>query len=763
TQTVCADPSIDFDISNHPTIDRYKLLQQIGEGGMGTVFMAQQTEPVKRIVALKLIKPGMDSREVIARFEAERQALAMMDHPNIAHVLDAGTTAEGRPYFVMELVRGQSITDYCDQAALSIDDRLRLFMDVCRAVQHAHQKGVIHRDLKPNNVLVTLHDGEPVVKVIDFGVAKALNTELTERTLFTHFSQMIGTPLYMSPEQAELSGLNIDTRSDVYSLGVLLYELLTGTTPFNKATLSKAGFDGMRRIIREQEPPRPSHRISTLEAQLLSTVSQHRQADPRRLSLSLRRELDWIVMRALEKDRNRRYESASAFAADIKRFLTDESVQACPPSMIYRVVKFSKRNKRTVFAGMLVLLAFIGGIIGVAFGLVRAEIARDHEAEQRGIAQQNATRATDNLRVAIAAVDEMYTEVSENWLRTSPRMQRSRRSILEKALGFYQQFAKNNADPSLQLEMALAWRRVGQIEHGFEEHSQSVQSLRESMSILEKLATASSQSDRIRHELALTYWYCSKPLEVTEQFTQAEKYARLAVKLERELTTRHPDNREYREVEARAIHQLGHILAHLGRHEEALHTQLMSKAIYAELRAAFPAHTTYSTLLGHAYDHVAIQLYESGDNEHAEKEYRVAISTLADAAAHAENNADVIDSPGILLGAAHLHFAEYLSMQNRNDEAEANYREAIRFISELTNNFSDVGYYQGLLARGEISLGNLLFTANRVEEAKQSFTTASRILAALLQVSDESPNYKRLAEETQRRLSEIDSKQASAP
>ncbi|MEX2307377.1 MAG: protein kinase [Pirellulales bacterium] len=346
-------------------IGPYKLLEQIGEGGFGVVFMAEQTAPVRRKVALKIIKPGMDTRQVIARFEAERQALALMDHTNIARVLDAGATATGRPYFVMELVRGIPITDFCDQNHLSVSERLQLFVHICQAVQHAHQKGIIHRDIKPSNVLVTRHDGAPVVKIIDFGVAKATGQQLTEKTLFTNFAQMIGTPLYMSPEQAELSSLDIDTRSDIYSLGVLLYELLTGTTPFDREQLQQASYDEIRRIIREEEPARPSTRISTLQA-AATTVSVNRKSDPKRLSQLFRGELDWIVMKALEKDRNRRYDTASAFAADVLRYLNDEPVQACPPSALYRMRKFARRNKAALATASVMAVGVLVAVLALA-------------------------------------------------------------------------------------------------------------------------------------------------------------------------------------------------------------------------------------------------------------------------------------------------------------------------------------------------------------------------------------------------------------
>jgi serine/threonine protein kinase/tetratricopeptide (TPR) repeat protein len=383
-------------VSERPgtVISQYKLMEQIGEGGMGLVFVAEQQHPVRRKVALKVIKPGMDTRQVVARFEAERQALALMDHPNIAKVHDGGETASGRPYFVMELVKGLPITEYCDHNQVPIRERLELFGHVCQAVQHAHQKGIIHHDIKPSNVLIMSQDGTPVVKVIDFGVAKAIGQQLTDKTVYTQFAQLVGTPLYMSPEQAGQSGVDVDTRSDIYSLGVLLYELLTGTTPFDKERLQEVGFDELRRIIREEEPAKPSTRISTL-GQVATTVSTNRKSDPKQLSRLFRGELDWIVMKALEKDRNRRYETANAFAMDVQRYLADEPVLAGPPSKSYRLKKFVWRNRGPVSAGAVVLLALVAGIVGMVWGLVRAEAAVKAEkgAKETAQAREAETRA----------------------------------------------------------------------------------------------------------------------------------------------------------------------------------------------------------------------------------------------------------------------------------------------------------------------------------------------------------------------------------
>jgi serine/threonine protein kinase/WD40 repeat protein len=363
-------------------IGPYVLLERIGEGGMGDVWMADQLKPIRRTVALKIIKAGMDTKQVVARFEAERQALALMDHPNIARVLDAGATDSGRPYFVMEHVKGIPITTYCDEHRLSLRQRLELFLPVCRAIQHAHQKGIIHRDVKPSNVLIALYDGRPVPKVIDFGVAKATGRRLTERTLYTGFGSVVGTLEYMSPEQAELNNQDIDTRSDVYSLGVLLYELLTGTTPINQERLTQAAFTDMLRAVREEEPPKPSTRLS-VSKKMLPAIAEQRHTEPARLPKLVHGELDWIVMKCLEKDRNRRYDTANDLALDVRRYLADEPLRAGPPTVGHRLWKLARRHRRSVVAAGLVALALIAGAIGTTWGLVRAERARGALKDQR--------------------------------------------------------------------------------------------------------------------------------------------------------------------------------------------------------------------------------------------------------------------------------------------------------------------------------------------------------------------------------------------
>ena len=484
-------------------IGPYKLLQVIGEGGMGVVYMAEQTEPVKRKVALKLIKPGMDSRQVIARFEAERQALAMMDHVNIARVLDAGTIGfsiddfrfpidgkqaeqsaienqkskienAGRPYFVMELIHGVTITKYCDDNHLTPRERLELFVPVCQAIQHAHQKGIIHRDIKPSNVMITLYDGKPVPKVIDFGVAKATEQKLTERTLFTQYGTMVGTLEYMSPEQAEMSALGVDTRSDIYSLGVLLYELLTGSTPLIRERVRGAAFAEVLRRIKEEEPPRPSTRLSE-SGESLASISAQRQMEPAQLTKLMRGELDWIVMKTLEKDRNRRYETANGFAADVQRYLNDEPVQACPPSAGYRMRKFAHRNRGAMVMAGIVAVALVVGTAVSAWQAVEATASRNL-ADQRLVlandrlasetqAYQEADRqrkaAAANLQRAIDAVDQMLTRIGDEKLRDIPRLEAVHIAVLGDALKFYEALLSENArDPVVRHRTAMGFHRM---------------------------------------------------------------------------------------------------------------------------------------------------------------------------------------------------------------------------------------------------------------------------------------------------------------
>jgi serine/threonine protein kinase/tetratricopeptide (TPR) repeat protein len=508
-------------------IDRYKLLQELGEGGFGIVYMAEQQEPVRRQVALKIIKPGMDTREVVARFEAERQALALMDHPNIARVLDAGATGSGRPYFVMELVKGVPITEFCDKNNCSTRERLELFIEVCRAVQHAHQKGIIHRDLKPSNVMITLHDGKPVPKVIDFGVSKAINQRLTEKTLFTHYGQMVGTPQYMSPEQAEMSGLDVDTRSDIYSLGVLLYELLTGTTPLDRQRLHSAGYAEMLRIIQNEEPPMPSTRLTTLRDEL-TVVCKHRSTDARRLGQLLAGDLDWIVMKALEKDRGRRYDTANGLAADIVRHLADEPVVAGPPSAAYRLRKFARRNRGLVASAAAVVFAGLTiatiGYLQVAKERDRAiaaeqktEEARETAVKERDIAQETEAKT----RVVINLLNEMLGAANPDSVKGPDYT--VRQLIDDFSQGLDERLAgQPEVEAELRLTLGRAYSTLGQTDQANDHLQRSLELRRQAFG---------GDHEQVAEVMVALAEHEARPHASLFSFASAEKHARDAIEI----------------------------------------------------------------------------------------------------------------------------------------------------------------------------------------------------------------------------------------
>ncbi len=559
-------------------IGRYELAELIGEGGFGVVYVAEQTTPVRRQVALKIIKPGMDSRQVLARFEAERQTLALMDHPHIAKILDGGTTNSGRPYFVMELVKGVPVTDYCDRCQLGTRERLELFVSVCKAVQHAHEKRIIHRDLKPSNVLVEMQDGRPAPKIIDFGVAKAIGQELTEQTLRTQFTQMIGTPMYMSPEQAELSPIDVDTRTDVYSLGVLLYELLTGQTPYTNARLSEASFDELRRIIREEEPQRPSARVSTLAADASTTLVETHRIDSGRLARQLRGELDWIVMKALAKDRTRRFATANELADDIERYLHHEPVLARPTSAVYRIRKFVMRNRSLAVSLSVGFVALTCGLVLATTGLITAqkrlaEVTAEQEdnevligllrdmygipwgaeaLHQQSTMLDSRERLEDDLEQRLRGhpkVEIQIRQILAGTYRRSGEHDKARRH-LERALQLAEDVNgpghEQVADVLTDLADEIQWPRA----HGPYNPLWSKEYAERALAIYTQLGIK-------KHHTAHA-WFCLARSVQGDADDDAERYLRTALRIVRELANSHDDNRQVFAMWDLAMHLAGY-------------------------------------------------------------------------------------------------------------------------------------------------------------------------------------------------------------
>jgi len=714
---------------------RYKLLEEIGEGGMGTVWMAQQHEPVKRLVAIKLIKPGMDSRQVLARFEAERQALALMDHPNIAKVHDGGATPEGRPFFVMELVKGVPITNYCDDHRLTVRQRLELFVPVCQAVQHAHQKGVIHRDLKPSNVLVALYDERPVPKVIDFGVAKAAGEQLTERTLQTGFGAVVGTVEYMSPEQASFNNLDIDTRSDIYSLGVLLYELLTGTTPLQKKMGREVALLDMLRMIRDEDPPRPSIRLSTSEG--LPSTAASRGAVPKKLTGLLGGELDWIVMKALEKDRNRRYETASAFAADVQRYLADEPVLACPPSAGYRFRKFARRNRGPVLAASLVFLALIGGVIGTTWGLIREEHARQREEDERRTAEANADRAVKNLAQAQLgfdkandAVEQYLKAVTEDAdLKHKYDLRALRKRLLEAAVPFFQWFTQQRPDePVLEAQRGRAYGRLAAVRVEFGETEGALTDYERMQAVFARLVTDYPSEPEYRQYLARSHNSAGLLLKKLGQWNAADQAFRQALEIREQLAAEFPSEIEYQQEVARSHNNRAILLAEQRQGLAAEQAFRRALEIREKLAARFPKNPEHRYELARSHGNLATAMNDAAQKPAAERAFRTALDIFETLAA---------EFPGMPayrqdLAMCHNNLGAVLSTQGKWEAAEHSHRRALEIQEKLTTQFPTAVDYRHDLAMSAINFGALLRDRGQAEASLEWYTKAITLLEPVL-------------------------------
>jgi serine/threonine protein kinase len=734
-------------------IGPYKLLEQIGEGGFGVVFMAEQERPVIRRVALKIIKLGMDTRQVIARFEAERQALAVMDHPNIAKVLDAGATDTGRPYFVMELVKGEPITSYCDRHNLEIPERLNLFLQVCRAVQHAHQKGVIHRDIKPTNILVAAHDGHAHAKVIDFGIAKATEGRLNAKTYFTEFHQLIGTPEYMSPEQAQ-GLLDIDTRSDVYSLGVLLYELITGTTPFDSRNLRLAAFGEIQRIIREVDPPKPSTRLSTM-GDSLPSVAAHRHTDPRRLRSTVHGELDWIVMKALDKERGRRYETASAFATDIQHYLDQEPVVAGPPGRLYRLGKLVRRNRATFAGAAGIVLALIAGLAIASYGMVQARRERDQkqealqsEARQRQVAQENAQTADEQRKLAQRAAARSGA-IQDFFLRRmlgsiDPDVSGGESLTVREVMDRAAESAGQTQDPEVEASLR---QQIGAIYHSLGLHKEARPQLERSIAIRQGLAGQDLRAQTA--ETMLTLAHVLRLLEEPgrgEDLVRAARAARVQLFGEESLPVVEADYHL-----AETLYRLGkdHDAAEINRRSLEVMDRLApagrEPALQAQILAAYARYLSRAGKKAEAADLLerAVEIHRRVDGSSSTR-LATALSLLGGILAdtgrmdEAERRTEeALEIRRRLLPASHPMVAQSVQTLGLVKMRAGHPADAEPLVRESLDIYTRAyGPRHEFVASSNVTLGAVLAAEGKYEDAARAYADAIDVFAALFGADD---------------------------
>ncbi len=726
-------------------IGPYKLLQQIGEGGMGVVYMAEQEQPVRRRVALKIIKPGMDTAQVVARFEAERQALALMDHQNIARVLDVGATETGRPFFVMELVNGIPITKYCDQEHLTPRERLELFVPVCQAVQHAHQKGIIHRDLKPSNVLVALYDGKPVPKVIDFGVAKATSQRLTERTMFTEFGQVIGTLEYMAPEQAERNALDVDTRCDIYSLGVLLYELLTGSTPLDKKKLHSAVYTEMMRMIREDEPAKPSTRLSE-SGDALPAISAQRKTEPAKLSKLMRGELDWIVMKALEKDRSRRYETANGLVRDIQRHLADEPVEACPPSARYRLRKFTRKNRKLLATAACFTLLLLAGAGAATWQAVRAtaaerralaaadaaEAAKENEASERRRVEAAHLQAFEALR---ATTDDVVTRL----IGEKPVLGPTEKEFLENTLKRWQAFdLQTGTAEQARWIRAEGTASVARLRDRLGQTEEAVSGWRDAVKMWEGLAADFPAESRHRRNCARALKHLAEGLLLLGRHSESETESRRALIIQEKLAVEFPANVVYQHDLATILDNLGNLLMVTDRWVEAEAAFRRALGIHERL-SKIPDAPDQRPSLAAMHANVGLQLVTRGKYAEGEAEYRRALPFA---------QALVAEFPTVLkyrqnLALDHINFGRLYSITGRPTEAESEHRKAIAILEKLATEFPAIPDYREQLAAVLGALVTELSQVGKWAEAESVHRRAIALNEALVAEGPAIPKHRR--------------------